>query len=852
MTYPIVIPLHHAGGKLRNNTELRYALRSLDAHFKDVFQVAIVGKRMPDWIQGAEHVPSNHGLKTALKDAAERFPDGFFWWYDDLTLLKDQTGEEMKITPACKGWGRAQTGWSRSLNKIKDRLAKEGYRPWDYSRPHGPYWFDKSMVDEGFRDWPGMKSKFPWESWILSKRDWPRRFGVVRQYYGAFHGAPGDHSVFLNYNDKGNNAQLREWLETRFPGPSRFEKTEDVAEPVETTAKVRFRIKGEEDGPVFQGQRIVKACGGCGSKKQGKRVLFTCHEGCDKRVWEWCGPGIRAFAKHRNAELIELPKCLDANPQWVLFDAFKASLAYGEADEFAWVDSDLVIAYPATDIWGHYPKKLHVCRKTGAYKNNLAGRVGLPDGFPNNCTGVVKWNRQEAAKLAAWYDSNKSRFPRSDGDQELLGAACHETGIAFSWFHPKMHVAGAKPPPNTAFKHKGGPSKIKWIPRFLETNRRHGMSPPELPALKTYRICSPGKALDGEEIIEPVSGETKMKGTSLAHMRAMEAVLKNNVFPCLVLEEDATWMSDRRTLPKTAEDWLFVGLSKYALDAKGKAHKWTAPPAVTDGLINMGGMLATHAIMYNDRSAALRMIECAKLAIESNKPIDVALVQYCQREKVSRKGLASPWLYQSGSNQPLTQFSLNQTPMKPTYDISKYPLFPSEWAQMDDRHIYQLHAAACSDWHGSRVAVEIGSWKGRSTTALIEALNMGKLDHLHIIEIKPQPELHQIIACANDPGKVTLHTVSSWDAKIESADFVFIDGDHKWAAAIDTLRAITWGAKVIAMHDTQAFPRFGDCWGSTLVARLMKDHKEWVWEEDCEDRPDEKTFRGFLVARKKP
>jgi FkbM family methyltransferase len=233
MAYPIVIPLHHAGGKLRDNTELRYALRTLAAHFKDDYTLAIVGKRMPDWIQGVEHIPSNHGLKTALKDAAARFPDGFFWWYDDLCLLQDQTGEELKVTPACRGFGKPQTKWSAQLYRIKQRLEKEGYEAWDYSRPHGPYWFDKSMVDEGFADWPGMKAKLPWETWILSKRGWPRRFGVVKQYYGAFRGVAGAQHVFLNYNDKGNTPELRAWLSELFEVTCQFER--DTAEMEETT-----------------------------------------------------------------------------------------------------------------------------------------------------------------------------------------------------------------------------------------------------------------------------------------------------------------------------------------------------------------------------------------------------------------------------------------------------------------------------------------------------------------------------------------------------------------------------------------------------------------------------------------
>ncbi len=191
-------------------------------------------------------------------------------------------------------------------------------------------------------------------------------------------------------------------------------------------------------------------------------------------------------------------------------------------------------------------------------------------------------------------------------------------------------------------------------------------------------------------------------------------------------------------------------------------------------------------------------------------------------------------------------------PPIPTFDLQKYPLFQSEWMQMDDRHIYLLHQAAVSPWEGSRVAVEIGPWKGRTTCALIEALNTGKLDHLHIIEPNVTDELLKVVACAKDPDKVMIHRTPSWDLRdIPSADFVFIDGDHRWPALADTLRAWTWGAKVICMRDTQSFPRLKDCWGSWNAAKLLRQHPEWTCVEDAIDRAGEKTFRGFAVFTRK-
>jgi len=219
----IVIPLHPIGGKFKNNTELRFALRSLEKHFKGKYEVVILGEKIPTWITGVRHIVGG-GLKQCLKIAADEFPDGFFWFYDDCCLVRDTNAEMMKITPCCAQWGDGVGGtkWGKALQSIRARLVAEGIPPWDYSRPHGPYWFDKSMVEEGFSDWPNMKSKFPWESWILSKRNWPRRHGVVDQYYGPYH-QPNTGAWFVNYSNAGNTPQLHNYLTSKFPAPSKFE-----------------------------------------------------------------------------------------------------------------------------------------------------------------------------------------------------------------------------------------------------------------------------------------------------------------------------------------------------------------------------------------------------------------------------------------------------------------------------------------------------------------------------------------------------------------------------------------------------------------------------------------------------
>ena len=221
----ICIPLHPSGGKFKDNNELRYALRSLEKNFTDEFEVVIISQKLPDWIQGVKHV-YGEGLKSSLRKAAQEYPEGFFWWYDDNCLLRPTDAETMRVTPGANRWSKPQTEWRRQLERVRKRLVDEGYAVTDYSSPHGPYWFDQEMVEEGFSDWKKVSGKFPLETWILSKRKWPHTKGETRQYYGDFKLAPGPNHRYLNYNDRGNTPELRLFLKFQFPNLSRFERFE--------------------------------------------------------------------------------------------------------------------------------------------------------------------------------------------------------------------------------------------------------------------------------------------------------------------------------------------------------------------------------------------------------------------------------------------------------------------------------------------------------------------------------------------------------------------------------------------------------------------------------------------------
>lgn len=218
-------------------------LRGLQTHLKGDFEVCLIGPQIPKWLQNVQHLVQTKGkLKTALVMAANAFPDGFSWWYDDVVLIQDQTIEQVKVCPAKSHRLQVNTTWVRDLYRIRDRLIREGHPDRDYSTPHGPYWFDKGMIDEAFRDWPGMEKKFPFETWILSKRNAPHQTSdVVAQYYGAFRTPPHDGKIFLNWDDSGMTPELVAWLANKFPDPSPYEKIAEHHFPA-VTKKVEHTV----------------------------------------------------------------------------------------------------------------------------------------------------------------------------------------------------------------------------------------------------------------------------------------------------------------------------------------------------------------------------------------------------------------------------------------------------------------------------------------------------------------------------------------------------------------------------------------------------------------------------------
>ena len=181
--------------------------------------------------------------------------------------------------------------------------------------------------------------------------------------------------------------------------------------------------------------------------------------------------------------------------------------------------------------------------------------------------------------------------------------------------------------------------------------------------------------------------------------------------------------------------------------------------------------------------------------------------------------------------------------------------------EIDERHIEFLHQLAIASPKGS-VICEIGSLRGSSTSAFVEALSLRPDLFLHIYETYTTPELVRLLENTEEAVKrrIFFYHRASYDMNhgpLSAKNYegprpnlVFIDGDHKWPAVADLGLCLTRGCGVICLHDTQRYsPRsWKICFGSILAAEILRKAPDRTYWEDKEKRVGENTHRGFLVS----
>jgi hypothetical protein len=205
----IVIPL--GNGSRWNNTELRYALRSVDKYLTGYGEVLIIGEK-PDWLHNVVHIPCpDYGDKIYDKEhniyckiitacADERVTEDFLFMNDDHFLLQ---GYEAGIFPYyCHGWlseYMTVTDYKHTVKNTNELLWPLGH-DCPYFDIHCPILYNKE--------------KF---TWGLADADWTKPFGycIKTVYCNSMEGMKATEYPDLKINEVLTASQIHKQIAGR-------------------------------------------------------------------------------------------------------------------------------------------------------------------------------------------------------------------------------------------------------------------------------------------------------------------------------------------------------------------------------------------------------------------------------------------------------------------------------------------------------------------------------------------------------------------------------------------------------------------------------------------------------------
>lgn len=189
------------------------------------------------------------------------------------------------------------------------------------------------------------------------------------------------------------------------------------------------------------------------------------------------------------------------------------------------------------------------------------------------------------------------------------------------------------------------------------------------------------------------------------------------------------------------------------------------------------------------------------------------------------------------------------------FDLSPYAEAKEPGWCIDQRHLFLLYNLLLA-WPFERV-LEIGSYKGYSSAAFIQAINAGQAFVADFCDIKIQPSLRKVLATCEYREQVRLHARSSHDLLADPSsgpyDLVFVDGNHRFEAVQPEIKQLL-GRKTLCIvaHDTAASTAgYAECEGAYYLKKAVQHEPGYYCLEDCEPRVNEATHRGFFVGVRK-
>jgi hypothetical protein len=176
-----------------------------------------------------------------------------------------------------------------------------------------------------------------------------------------------------------------------------------------------------------------------------QKVLYTSG---DKGTPWWdtdTRENVEAYCRKNGITLVNLPKPKGYQPQWVIFDAFRASLELPAGSVAGWIDSDILCYPDAPDILSaSLTDRLHFCQpdppsRVHPNATKIYRRFNLTAPRPYIISALARWNPSKIKPMVDWFDKKRGEFPKSIGDQELLIVACHDTETYHTYFPANWH-----------------------------------------------------------------------------------------------------------------------------------------------------------------------------------------------------------------------------------------------------------------------------------------------------------------------------------------------------------------------------------------------------------------------------